>query len=160
VDGHIWSDSKSLAGLRLKAITGGKEIAIEGGDPVVSDAVPGHLHISWPLKSFDGKFIMDIEEQEISMRLEGDQAANWYLDLNAADGADLPFTKIDDHQVDCQFKGMDYHVRAAKGSFSKPGNAQPAGVTSGDGIDGGGTEGRIIFKIKPEGNAIDLRFNG
>ena len=150
MDGNIWSDSKNIAGIRLKAIVGGKEIAIEGGDPVVSDSMPGQLHISWPIKSFKGKFIMDINEREIRMKLEGSWAADWFLDLSVAEGANLPFTKIGDHQVDCQFKGLDYHVKAPKGSFLKP-----DGGISGDGIDG-----RIIFSVKPEHNAITLIFNG
>jgi hypothetical protein len=139
VDGYLWSDRSNLAGLRLKAIKDGKEILIEGGDPVVTDAVKGKLHISWPLKSFKGTIIIDIDEKELQMKMTGDQSVKWFLDLTTTGQAKLPFVKVAAHQVDCEFEAMKYSIYAKKGTFSKPDDV-------------------TIFRITPEGNAVSLNF--
>ncbi|MDR3716064.1 MAG: hypothetical protein P4L51_24940 [Puia sp.] len=151
MDGHIWSNAKSLGGVRLKALVAGKELDIEGGAPIIGDEVPGHLHISWPLNSFAGKLVMDIDEGAIHIGMEGAAGIRWWLDFAAAGGADLPFVKIDERRVDCRFQGLDYHVRAAKGVFSKP----DAG-TAGEETHGGAT---TIFRVYPTNNAISLHFS-
>ena len=122
VDGYRWSSHEKIAGMRFKAISDGKEIMLEGGDPTVQDAVPGKLHISWPLKSFNGTLVMDIDERNIQMKITGTAFINWFLDLAAADNASMPFKKITPHAIDCQFEGMDYQVTTAAGSFSQPDN--------------------------------------
>ena len=45
VDGYFWSDRSIKAGLRLKALVGGKELFVRGADPVITDSIPGVLHI-------------------------------------------------------------------------------------------------------------------
>ena len=49
VDGYIWSAPEKTAGLRFKTIVNGKEMLLEGRNPVITDSIPGKLHISWPL---------------------------------------------------------------------------------------------------------------
>lgn len=46
VDGFIWSTPGVFAGLRFKALIDGKEILLEGKDPVVTNTIPGVLHIA------------------------------------------------------------------------------------------------------------------
>ena len=140
VDGYLWSSKKDLAGLRLKALIDGKEILIKGRDPVIKDSVPGILHISWPLKSFDGTLIMDISEDGIRMKMEGNpRNVKWYFDMGAAEGANLPFREIRSRYISCQFDGMNYSVKATKGSFSKHGST---------------------FEMVPAGNSLALRLDG
>lgn len=140
VDGYIWSKPPEIAGLRFKALVDGKEILIEGADPEITDAVPGKLHIVWPLKSFEGELRMNIDERQIEMKLVANQTINWFLDLSAA-GVTLPFTKITPRRVDCHFEGMNYSVGAVKGSFSKPENGS-------------------VLRIAPEKNTVILNFSG
>jgi len=140
IDGNTWSTSDKIAGLRLKAIVNGEEIFIEGKDPVVEKSVPGKLHISWPLKSIDGNFVLDIDEQGITMQMEKGNTVKWFLDLTASSSAELPFEIVDPGRVDCRFKEMEYSVSAAKGTFSQPGEG-------------------VIFRITPENNSIILDFS-
>jgi len=120
VDGYRWSSKEKTAALFFKTIANGKEILLEGGDPVISDAVAGKLHISWPLKSFKGTLIMDVDEKQIKMTVTGEKSANWLLDLTAASTTVLPFNHISASSADCRFEGMDYSVKASAGSFSQP----------------------------------------
>lgn len=141
IDGYRWSAKDKIAGLRFKAIVNGEEVLLEGGDPVMQDDVPGKLHISWPLKSFKGSLVIDIDEKQIKMQVTGERPINWFLDLSAASAASLPFKKISPSRIDCRFEEMDYPVVAAKGSFSEPGNGE-------------------IFRITPAMNTIVLNLTG
>ena len=139
VDGYIWSVADTIAGLRFKTVVNGKEVLMEGGDPVVNDSVKGKLHISWPLKSMPGTLVIELNEKQITMKIEGGKSNNWFLDFTTAGSAKLPFTKIIPSHVDCEFYGMKYAVKAARGSFSKP-------------VD------RTVFRITPRDNSVVLNF--
>ncbi len=139
VDGYIWSVADTIAGLRFKAIVNGKEVLIKGGDPIVNDSIRGKLHIAWPLKSIEGTLIIDIDEKQIKMKVEGGKSNDWFLDLTTAVNIKLPFRKIKPSEVDCEFEGMNYFIKASKGFFSnlKKGTA---------------------FTITPQNNSIVLNF--
>ena len=122
VDGYIWSKPSQLAGLRLKTHMDGKEIALEGNDPVFTRTGPSTMHISWPLQTGNGTFEIDLTETRITMKLVSTKPFDWFLDLNTADNIPLPFEKISTHFLDCSFENMKYHIKADKGSFSKPAN--------------------------------------
>lgn len=141
VDGHRWSSAGEIAGLRLKAVINGKEIFVTGGDPVVTNTGSGILHISWPLESFKGTLIMDLDEREIRMKIAGAESENWFLDLTTDTGANLPFRQTSSSRVDCRFEGMDYGITASKGSFSKP-------------------SGKVVFRITPRKNTVILNLTG
>lgn len=119
VDGYRWSTAQKKAGLRLKVIKGGKEILVEGSDPIVNDNVPGQLHVEWPLTSFSGKLVINVSERQLKLLMHTDEKIDWFLEFSAADGVVLPFTKISPHVIDCRFEKMDYKVKAVKGVFSK-----------------------------------------
>ncbi|MEO8416608.1 MAG: hypothetical protein ABI472_23285 [Ginsengibacter sp.] len=141
VDGYIWSASGTMSGLRFKTIADGKEVFLAGGNPVVTDAVKGTLHISWPLKSFAGTLVIDIDERQIKMTIIGATSNKWFLDLTTADNAKLPFKNISARQVTCEFEGMNYFVKTVKGSFSK-------------------VNGAIVFRLTPQNNTIILNLAG
>jgi hypothetical protein len=141
VDGYLWSDRSQLAGLRLKAIKDGKEISIEGANPVVTDAVKGKLHVSWPLKSFKGSIEIELDEQSLQLKMKGDQSIQWFLDLTTAGNGKLPFVDVKAHHVDCAFEGMKYSVGSKQGIFSTPGDS-------------------VVFRIAPEGNVVKLTLSG
>jgi len=137
VDGYIWSTPEKIAGLRFKAIINGKESLLEGGDPKETNPSPGKLHIVWPLKSTKGVLTMDIDEQQIAMKIDGNNSLDWFLDLTTSERATLPFQKLIPSRIDCQFEGMNYSITTTKGFFSKPGNG-------------------VVFRITPEKNTLIL----
>lgn len=123
VDGYFWSDRSIKAGLRLKALVGGKELFVRGADPVITDSIPGVLHIVWPIKSFAGRLVIDMDEHGIRMKMEGNSKKTpWYFDLTTAEGIDLPFLQINPKHVDCRFEKMNYTIATKKGTFSKTDN--------------------------------------
>jgi len=138
VDGYLWSTPSAIAGLRLKAVINGHEILLKGEDPVITDSIHGKLHISWPLKSNRGTLVIDIDEQGIHMKTEGNNSLNWYLELTASGKAVLPFKKIGTKKIDCRFQGMNYSITAPQGFFSK-------------------TVG--TFRILPKANALILKLS-
>jgi len=119
IDGYIWSTPGKIAGLRFKTIVNGREVLMEGEDPIVSDSIYGKLYIVWPLKSMAGNLIISIDEKQIALKVEGGKSDNWFLDLTTADNVKLPFKKINLSRVDCEFEGMNYFIKATKGSFLK-----------------------------------------
>ncbi|EDM33917.1 hypothetical protein PBAL39_06001 [Pedobacter sp. BAL39] len=140
VDGYIWSKpNQPLAGLRFKAVVNGKELLLEGDDPVISDKLKGKLTISWPLTSIAGTLEMELNEQKVSIRLKSAEQVSWYLDMTAASGTALPFKTISEKKIDCEFENMRYSWSAISGSFSKP----------------QGT----IFRISPENNQMILNMS-
>lgn len=139
VDGYRWSNAGKPTALRFKIISNGKAMLMEGGTPTINDDVSGKLHIEWPLKSVNGTLVMDADEKQIQIKIEGNKEADWFLDLAAADTAYLPFTKITPHIVTCRFQNMDYEVKVSEGNFSVP--AGDAGI-----------------RIRPEAGAVVLNF--
>lgn len=122
VDGYVWSKANELAGLRLKAFIKGKEVLLKGGNPTFTNTSANTVHISWPLSTVNGALEMELTEKTVQIKLVSKQALNWYLDLNTAASAGLPFTRIGAKQIDCSFEGMKYKLQAANGSFTKPAN--------------------------------------
>ena len=141
VDGYLWSNTLKIAGLRFKAIIDGKELLLEGGNPVITDSISGKLHISWPLKSFEGTLVMDLDERQVDIKIISGKSINRFLDLTSADNAKLPFLKVKPHQVDCKFEGMNYSISAEQGIFSRP-------------------DEKIVFRITPNNHSITLNFSG
>jgi hypothetical protein len=129
VDGYLWSTPGKIAGMRFKAVINGKEVALEGGDPVVTDSLPGSLHITWPLKSVDGTLVMDIDERKIKIAMAASAMVDWFLDLSAADKASLPFNAIQPRRLDCRFENSNYSITTSAGSFSKPNDTTALRIT-------------------------------
>ncbi|HRQ52258.1 MAG TPA: hypothetical protein PLR74_17050, partial [Agriterribacter sp.] len=138
-DGYRWSSADKPAALRFRVISNGKAIPIEGGTPIISDDVPGKLHIEWPLTSANGTLFMDADEEQIEIKIAGNKTPDWFLDLSAGDTASLPFTAITPHTIHCRFEGMDYRVEASKGNFVKP-------------------AGDAVIRIRPDKGTVVLHF--
>jgi hypothetical protein len=137
VDGFHWSSVSDVAGLRLNTVANGRERLAEGGVPVISDSTPGKLNIYWPLKSSEGAFVIEMDENKIEIVRKGESSVDWFMELTTADDVQLPFEKISPKKIHCRFKGMDYEVTAGQGLFFKPGNG-------------------TIFRVEPENNAITI----
>jgi hypothetical protein len=140
IDGHQWSNENIISGLRLKVDINGKEMMIEGGQPVVNDSEKGKLHIVWPLKNLTGNFLIDFDERGIKMKIESKTSIAWFLELITAGSVELPYTKISEKKINCKFKGLDYHVNMNKGSISVPGK-------------------KIVFRLIPAEGIISMDFS-
>jgi hypothetical protein len=122
VDGYLWSKPNQLAGLRLKALIDGKEILLEGGDPVFTTKDASTMHISWPLKTITGSFEIYLSEKKMVIQLKSNHPVNWFFDLDTTEEAKLPFNSVRAKNIDCSFEGLHYSIRAEKGRFSQPAN--------------------------------------
>ena len=139
VDGFLWSTPQQLAGMRLKIMDDGKETALTGGVPVITGPSSGTLHIEWPLKSIEGSLLIDMTEREIKMAMKSEKAADWFLELTAADKKELPYRKISRSRIDCNFEGFYYSVKASGGTFSTS--------DSGPGFKARPKNNKVIFKF-------------
>lgn len=137
LDSYIWSKPDQIAGLRLKALINGKEVLLKGKDPVFTNKGTKAIHISWPLSSVEGTLEIELTEKVAAIKLLSPKKYDWYLDLNTATQAKLPFVKINPKQVDCLFGGMHYKLQAGQGSFSKPANG-------------------AVLRVKPLMNVVSL----
>jgi len=137
VDGYLWSTPNQPAGLSFKAIINGREVLLEGGNPVITDKILGKLLVSWPLKGNNGTLKIEFTEKQIQMSIVGNKHLDWFLDLTSDDKLTLPFTAITDGHIDAKFEGMNYSVTAVKGKFSK-------------------LDGNTQFRLKPSQNQITL----
>jgi hypothetical protein len=138
VDGNVWSTKEEQAGLSFRALVDGKDVLLQGGTPKIVSNVKGKLDITWPLKSVPGSLLISMDERKISMKVVGNKALNWYLDLKGSGKANLPFTQVSSTRVDCEFEGMKYSVVAETGGFSK----------SADGL----------LRMNPKDGSLELNF--
>ena len=137
IDGYLWSAPDQPAGLRFKAIIDGKEVLLEGGNPVITDKTPERLLVSWPLKGNNGTLRIEFTEKQIQMSIAGNKHLEWFLDLTSNDKVTLPFTAIVDNHINAMFEGMNYSVTAIRGQFSQ-------------------LDGSTRFRLKPSQNQITL----
>ena len=140
VDGFFWSSKETVAGLRLKALVNDKVVELKGDGLNVDDSEPGVLQITWNLKTVNGKLHINMDENEFTISCEGAPDVKWFLDLNTAQNAELPFTTIHPKRVESRFLETNYTVSATQGTFSLPGDD-------------------VIFRITPEDNQIILNFS-
>ncbi len=121
VDGYIWSKPNQIAGLRLKVIDNGKEVLMKGQEPVFKNTGKNSMRITW-FTSEGGQLDMDLTETQIKISLSSKAEFNWFFDMETAAGAATPFKNITAKQLQCRFEKTNYTLKAAMGSFSKPGN--------------------------------------
>lgn len=139
VDGNRWSSQSQVAGLQFETYINGKKVFIKGsGSPQISSIEKGMLHIIWPVELKD-TLVMNISEQQISIKMLGNNLINWFLELHTAGNVSLPFRKIMSHQVECEFERTKYDIKVSPGIISKE------------------TDG-YVFKITPERRQIKLYF--
>jgi hypothetical protein len=120
VDGYLWSKAGQIAGLRLKARAGGKEVVLTGGAPVVEVKGDSAMLIRWPVERVKGVLEIKLSEDRIEMGMKAVDSVDWFLELNTADNVELPFESVDAKGIDCRFEGMRYRVGVEKGLCQKP----------------------------------------
>ncbi len=144
VDGYLWSKANQIAGLRVKARVDGKEIAITGGQPIISRKGEDVLQVSWPLAAVSGTLEITLSEKQTEFKLVSSAPVDWFLELNTADSISLPFKAIHPKAVECSFESKAYSVTAVKGAFVS--NSDPAGTKLSP------------LRITPQSNTITLSF--
>lgn len=82
---------------------------------------------------------MDLMEKKMMIKITGNASLKWYFDLTIADGVKLPFEAITIQNLEGNFEGMKYNVKAETGSFSRPNNG-------------------AVLRISPRNNTIALDF--
>lgn len=140
VDEYLWSLPGKVAGLQFKAIINGKQVMLQGGIPVIDDSKEAVLKISWPLKSVDGKLLIELDESNMQIKFTGSKKIDWYLSFAAADEVKLPFENVTGKKLIAKFENTNYAVTALTGSFTLQDNHQ-------------------AFLIKPSLNVIKLKMS-
>lgn len=118
-DGYLWSRNDTLAGLRFKAVAGGKEIILKGDSVNVTKNIAGDLQIIWTLQSAQGKFIIICSEKNMTIEFTGNSKLQWHIDLTTAANIQLPFTSIQTKKIECDFEKFHYDVKSVAGRFLK-----------------------------------------
>ncbi len=139
IDGFYWSSKEKIAGLRFKSVFNNEEIELSGNELVTEESKDGLLRISWKTDPDQGEFKISLDENNMEIKFDGNKDIDWFLELNTAENADLPFQKIQTDKIDCRFQGLIYSVSALKGTF--------AGTETG-------------FRLKPDKNKVLLNFSG
>lgn len=116
VNGFFWSSDKVVAGLRFKRSEGQD---IRGDSPVIDECSKNRLSLSWTTGSPTGKISIQFIEKLIIISASRELKNDWYLELNSAPEAHLPFSKMEPGKLYGQFKGWAYVVRLKKGYFEK-----------------------------------------
>lgn len=137
VDGYLWSDDESLAGIRLKALVDGEEVLLKGGAPKITSRKRGRLDVSWPLTNVSGRLEMTFAEDRFTVGVKGNSNLHWYLDLEAPKYRQVPFTEVLGNVIRAQFEGHRYELRARRGTFAAGKDEE-------------------ILRIVPRGNRIEL----
>ena len=121
MDGYLWSSKTKQAGIWFKAKIQGKEVLLKGSDPVVSDSIPGKLIIRWPLKNVPGMLIIELDETSISFSMQtvGSNSIDWFLLLDAAENAPLPFVSYTNSKLKGWSQGMGYTMDISKGQLGR-----------------------------------------
>jgi hypothetical protein len=140
VDGYNWSRPKQpLAGLRLKATIEGKDVSLEGVDPVFTPMGTSSMRVSWSLKQVLARVEIELAEKKMTVQIKSPQKIDWFFDLTTADNIVLPFSAVKSKNIACTFEGMSYTVQLKKGFISQPGNG-------------------VALRIHPQKNSISINF--
>jgi hypothetical protein len=138
VDGFQWGTTGNPEGFRLMATKDGKDEEVSGGDPVFTHALSGKAHVLWP--SANGKFDIDLDEEQLTMTVQDSPAPDWFLELRVAADAHTPLEKTDSTAAVYMFDGHTYRLKATQGS-----------ITSG--------ASGCLYRIYPRNNRIVLRLS-
>jgi len=138
VDGFQWGTRGNPEGFRLMAAKDGKEEEVSGGDPVFTHAVSKKAHVLWP--SANGKFEIDLDEEELTMTVQDSPSPDWFLELRVAADAHTPLEKTDSTAAVYMFDGHTYRLKVAQGSVT-------AGVSG------------SLYRIYPRNNRIVLKLS-
>ena len=122
VDGYLWSNKDTLAGLRLMAIVDGRTIPLEGADPSFQPVGDSIMLIRWPLTTAKGTLLITLKEDELEIKWTDAPSFPWFLELRTAACAPLPFDRISPHSLDAHSGKTGYRLITRVGFFTGPVN--------------------------------------
>lgn len=117
---------------------GGREVPVEGGNPVFSNVNKSTARASWPL--IKGSFEFEMSEKGMTIRGKGLSTADWFLDLYVADKEKTAFLKIAGNTAVYSFDGHQYSLHPAKGRIEATSNGSLYRVHASDNV--------ISFKLE------------
>jgi hypothetical protein len=118
VDGFQWSTQEQIAGLRFKWMNRDSVADLMGGDPVVDDREEGVLRVTWPTTLPAGEISICFDETGVQISAKGRSLKNWFLQLNYADGREIPVTEVMAKEIRYNYKDNRYLVKLNSGRFS------------------------------------------
>lgn len=120
VDGFMWSKGTDRAGLRVVQLDNGNRKELILTDPVVTETDKDILQVS--CKDKEGHlFHITFHEDRFEVTApETNTNFSWALELRTAVGKKLPFTSIDEKNINAEFDGFNYMINCKEGSFKKP----------------------------------------
>jgi len=124
VDGFLWSTRDTLAGLRLmRKTTPGKWEEVKLGEQMVTEVAANELQVECTGNSMEKYRLIFYEDRfEISCP-EQNTAISWLLELQTAPGIPLPFTSMDDRQINATLNGFNYSLICKQGRIETPGKS-------------------------------------
>lgn len=132
VDGLQWSSDAVLAGMRIvKVNPDGSSTLVKVVRTEIKERGAKSMSVKCYGKNAGEMFTMLLDEDAITVNSPCREA--WALELRTG-RSDLPFVSITDHLLRASFNGFSYIVRAEKGKFEKPANAE-----------------NVVFRIVPDG---------
>ncbi len=132
VDGYFWSSSETTAGLWFKADKNGEEILLKGEDVSTSNTENETLNVVWKLDDGLGTFNITLDENNVKVAFKGDSDIKWFLSMDVADNAELPFRSVGLKKVEMNFKDIGYEVKAQTGDFVVQDNSEAFHITPSD----------------------------
>ncbi|MFV0592050.1 MAG: hypothetical protein ACK5M7_11750 [Draconibacterium sp.] len=141
VDGYFWSSRETTAGLWFKAEKDGEQILLEGAELSTAHSENETLNVVWKLDDGSGTFTISLNEKNTKVTFDGNRDIKWYLALDVAENAELPFTSVEAQKAEMSFENIDYKVEAGKGNFVVHRESK-------------------LFRILPDKNEIVLNFSG
>ncbi|WP_139298364.1 hypothetical protein [Pedobacter hartonius] len=133
VDGFQWGKANQPEGFRLMMKEGGREVPVQGGDPVFTNVNQTTARATWPLAK--GSFEFEMGENAITITAKGQPASDWFLDLYVADKDKTSFKKIMDNSARYEFHGHPYRISPTQGTMEETTNGS-------------------LYRIRPKGDRI------
>ncbi|MDR0609936.1 MAG: hypothetical protein LBG58_07495 [Planctomycetaceae bacterium] len=129
IDGFLWSSKDKKAGLRLTDKDGNRPAV---NAPVVSELPDNVLQVEFSTVSKQTFRIVFYEDRFEMVCTKG--GTDWFLELETAPNAELPFCSVENNQIKASLNGVDYSVIFEKGLVEKTDNS--------------------LFRIKPDKGKI------
>jgi len=137
VDGFQWGKANAPEGFRLMMKQGGREVPVEGGDPLFTNVNETTARASWP--SAMGSFEFEMSERAIHISTKGQPATAWFLELFVADKAKTAFKKIMNNSAAYEFDGHPYRITTSEGKMER-------------------SAGGSLYRIYPKAGRISIVF--
>ena len=136
VDGFQWGKPGKPEGFRLMMNEGGREVPVQGGDPVFTNLNKTTARATWPVRT--GSFEIDMNEGTVTITAKNNAAENWYLDLYVASDVKTAFKGLSANRALYEFEGHTYKLQATQGTLEQSGN-------------------QSLYRIRPKGGRIVLK---